>query len=165
MCKDGLEQGNLEGLQFEFAGVAPVERLGAIEENLVDEAIDAAADDEIYLCARVIGIPDILDIAEDSRLNAVEFLKLVNDQREGTANGFGEDDIKDFLESFTMSCDMNAEDVFGFFLKGSTLDFFRFARYQKIEAGCNAVVESMVDEFGLADATAAGNNRKARRFA
>ena len=165
MREDRLEQRDLERLELELAGVASVERFGIIEENLVDKPIDAAADDKIDLRARVVGVPDALDVAEDSGLDAVEFLKLVNDQRQGTVSGFGEDHVKDLLESFTMSGDVNAEDLLGFFLKGDALGLFGFARHQKVEEGRNAIVEGACDEFGLADASTTCNNSKTSRFA
>lgn len=164
MREDRLEQRDLERLELEFAGVASVERFGIIEEDLVDEAIDAAADDKIDFCARMVGIPDALDVAEDSGLDAIEFLELVNDQRQGTAKGFGEDRVKDLLESFAMPGDVNAEDLLGFLLKGGTLGSFGFARHQKIETGRNTIIEGAGDKFGFADAPTPCNNSKTSRF-
>ena len=165
MRENCLEQRDLERLKLEFPGVASVERLGIVEEYLVDESIDAAADDKIDLCMRVVGIPDALDIAEDSGFDSVKFLELVNDQRQGTAIGFGEDSVKDLLEPFAMSCDVDAENLLGFFLKGGALSLFGFARHQKVETGRNAIVEGTGDKFGLANASTSCNNSKTSRFA
>ena len=165
MRENCLEQRDLERLELEFPGVASVERLGIIEEDLVDESIDAAADDKIDLCMRVVGIPDALDIAEDSGFDSVKFLELINDQRQGTATGFGEDSVYDIFESFAMSRDVDAEDLLGFFLKGGTLSLFGFACHQKVETGRNAIVEGAGDKLGLANASTSRNNSKTSRFA
>ena len=106
-----------------------------------------------------------MDVAEDSGLNAIKFLELVNDQRQGTANGFGEDCVKNLLEPFAMSGDVNTEDLFGFFLKGGALGLFGFACHQEVETGRYAIIEGAGDKFGLADTTTTRNNRKASRFA
>ena len=164
MREDCLEQGDLERLKLEFPGVASAERLGIVEEDLVDEPIDAAADDKIDLCMRVVGIPDALDVAEDSGVDAVKFLELINDQRQGTATGFGEDSVYDLLEPFAMSCDMDTEDLLGFFLKGGALSLFGFARHQKVETRRNAIVEGAGDKFCLSNASTSRNNSKPSRF-
>ena len=69
--EDAFENCGRERADIEPAGVTPVERLRIIEENLVHQPVDAAADNQIQLRFLVISVPYALNVAENRRVDPV----------------------------------------------------------------------------------------------
>ena len=101
-------------------GVASVERLRIIEEYLVHQAVYAATDDQIDPRLAMQLVPNALNIREDRRIDAVEFLKLVNDKRQGRFNRVFEDCPEKLSESLGLSEERTREDARYVFLKNRT---------------------------------------------
>ena len=82
IAEDLLQDIRRKGLELDELRLTSVKRLLAALEDLVHQAVDAAADHQIEPHLVVQEIPVALQLAERSGVNALEFLELVDDKRD-----------------------------------------------------------------------------------
>ena len=101
-------------------------------------------------------VPYLLHFAEHRRIHAVEFLKLVDDERHRTSLGHAQHRAEYLAETLRLSEDRHTKLGLDFGLQRLAQRPLVLPRDQDIDKGVFAVVERLFDELGLPDAPASG---------
>ena len=160
--KDLLQDRHAERIDDDRRRIAPVKRLGVIPKDPLHQPIDASAHDQIQLRRFLRIVPDVRHRAEDRRIDAVEFLELVDDKRQRLLLGVLDENAKDILESLGLPDHRQVANLGDLLLKPRAKILLRFSR--NVEVKVRAILQSPLDQLRLANTPPARDHREARGY-
>ena len=134
---------------------------GVVSENPLHEPIDATAHDQIQLRRLLRIIPNVRHCTEDRGVDTIEFLKLVNDNRQRFFLRMLDENAKDIFKTLGSPHHRQIANLGNLLLKPRTKITLGFPCHIKVEI--RTIFKCPLDQLCLANTPPSCDNSKPRR--